>query len=96
MLVDDPAADAIGRGCGAPSGHRSSWPAWSTPATGVDSYDRGVTRQWTHEELVAELGRFEQELRAAGLAEDSVKTYVGRSEIFLRWLVGQYTPQGPR
>jgi hypothetical protein len=24
-----------------------------------------------------------------------VKTYVGRSEIFLRWLAGDYTPRGP-
>lgn len=51
---------------------------------------------WTHEELERELKRFELELRAAKLAESSVRTYVDRSGIFLRWLAGEYHPQGPR
>ena len=54
------------------------------------------TSSWTLRELESELLRFEAELRAAGLAENSVKTYVERSERFLRWLVGEFTPRGPR
>lgn len=40
--------------------------------------------------------RFERELRATGLAPNTIGTYVGRSETFLRWLAGEYRPQGPR
>lgn len=43
-------------------------------------------------ELHAELGRFEAELREAGLSEATITTYVDRSERFLRWLSGDYTP----
>ena len=46
-------------------------------------------------ELRRELDRFEAELRAAGLRENTVHTYVQRSETFLRWLVGDYRPRGP-
>lgn len=51
---------------------------------------------WTIAELEDALERFEQAARAAGLKEDSVRTYVGRSRIFLRWLAGDYQFQGPR
>ncbi len=51
---------------------------------------------WTLEALEKELRRFEGELRAANLAEASVRTYVDRSAIFIRWLAGEYLPQGPR
>ena len=51
--------------------------------------------QWTTEELRIELSRFERELREAGLTDSSVQTYVGRSEIFIRWLDGDYHPRGP-
>jgi len=47
---------------------------------------------WTIPELRRELARFDAELRAAGLAENSVQTYVGRSEYFIRWLAGEYVP----
>jgi hypothetical protein len=40
-------------------------------------------------------GKFERELRAADLRETSVRTYVDRTAIFLRWLAGDYQPQGP-
>jgi hypothetical protein len=56
--------------------------------------DQGQT--WTLSELERELLRFEGELRAAGLAETSVKTYVKGPETFLRWLSGDYVPQGPQ
>lgn len=51
---------------------------------------------WTLDALQKELTRFEAELRAANLRETSVRTYVDRSAIFLRWLAGDYHPQGPR
>jgi hypothetical protein len=31
----------------------------------------------------------------AGLQPNTISTYVGRSETFLRWLVGDYSPRGP-
>lgn len=51
---------------------------------------------WTIQELLDELDRFEREVRAAGLAENSVRTYVDRSRIFVRWLAGDYQFQGGR
>lgn len=36
--------------------------------------------------LVSRLHVFEKELRAAGLSENTVDTYIGRSETFARWL----------
>jgi hypothetical protein len=47
------------------------------------------------EDLRAELRRFENELRAAGLRENSVSTYVDRTDRFLKWLDGDYQPRGP-
>lgn len=51
---------------------------------------------WTTDELEKELRRYESELRAANLAESSVRTYVDRSAMFVRWLAGDYHPRGPR
>lgn len=51
--------------------------------------DRGP---WTAEKLHELLGQFEEELREAGLAETSVRTYVDRSTYFVRWLAGDYAP----
>ncbi len=50
---------------------------------------------WSGDELVSRLHVFEMELRAAGLSDNTVNTYVGRSETFVRWLRGEYTPRGP-
>lgn len=55
-----------------------------------------VSDCWTIEKLHVELRRFEERLRAEGLAPTSIRTYVDRTAIFLRWLVGDYHPQGPR
>jgi hypothetical protein len=60
----------------------------STP----DDHALARERHWTLAELQAELRRFEADLRAAGLKENSVATYVGRTQYFLSWLVGEYTP----
>lgn len=51
--------------------------------------DRGP---WTAEKLHVLLGQFEAELRDAGLAENSIRTYVDRSTYFVRWLAGDYQP----
>ena len=58
--------------------------------------DRRDGERWTIQQLHEKLGLFEQELRAAGLADNTIRTYVDRSDLFLRWLVGEYEPQGPR
>ena len=50
---------------------------------------------WTIAELRIELVRFESAARRAGLKEASVRTYVDRSDRFLRWLAGDYQFQGP-
>ncbi|MDQ3661172.1 MAG: hypothetical protein M3454_08980 [Actinomycetota bacterium] len=55
-----------------------------------------MAESWTIEDLNEELRQFESELRAAKLAEASVRTYVDRSATFIRWLTGVYHPQGPR
>lgn len=51
---------------------------------------------WSVTELERELRRFKRELEQAGLKESSIDTYVQRTSIFLRWLVGEYQPHGPR
>ena len=53
-------------------------------------------KAWTVEDLFEELQRFEDVLRSAGLAENSVRTYVDRSRYFVRWLDGDYEPAGPQ
>ncbi len=50
---------------------------------------------WTVADLQRELERFEAEARRAGLKETSVKTYVDRSAIFVRWLAGDFQFRGP-
>ncbi len=50
---------------------------------------------WTSAELFAQLRAFESALQDAGLRPNTVRTYVGRSETFLRWIIGDYVPRGP-
>lgn len=54
-----------------------------------------MSRSWTIEELRAALERFRADLEAARLCPASVRTYVDRTEVFLRWLAGEYHPRGP-
>ena len=48
-----------------------------------------------HAEVRDELGRFEAELRTAGLRESTIRAYLLGSSLFARWLAGEYAP-GPR
>jgi heme exporter protein D len=50
---------------------------------------------WSAAQLERELQRFEHALRRAGLPETSIRTYVGRSQIFVRRLQGDYQPPDP-
>jgi hypothetical protein len=52
-------------------------------------------QRYSVDELREQLRRFERELRAAGLKESSVTTYVDRTGRFLKWLDGDYQPRGP-
>jgi hypothetical protein len=64
----------------------------------TNGHNEGATMAaegWTYQDLVEKLGEFEAELRRAGLKESTVRTYVDRSETFLRWLVGRFKPHGP-
>lgn len=55
-----------------------------------------MAQSWSLEELHQKLAQFEHELTKAGLHPSSVRTYVDRSAIFLRWIGGDYRPTGPR
>lgn len=50
---------------------------------------------WSVGELQELLSDFEAELRAAGLEENTIRTYVERSTYFVRWLDDDYHPRGP-
>jgi len=50
--------------------------------------------RWTLADLERELVRFEAAARKAGLAENSVRTYVDRSRFFVRWLGGNFEFRG--
>lgn len=47
---------------------------------------------WRSDALIRALTQYETELRAAGLEETTVTTYVDQSARFLRWLSGRYSP----
>ena len=49
-------------------------------------------KSWTEAELRTALDRYEEELRAAGKARNTVTTYVQHPERFINWLVGGYRP----
>lgn len=51
---------------------------------------------WTLGQLRDELERWEELLRSNGYPDSTIQTYVGRSELFLRWLAGEWQPTGPR
>lgn len=51
---------------------------------------------WTVEALRTELCAFEKELVAHGLEPNTIRTYVDRSSLFVRWLAGDYAPRGPQ
>lgn len=55
-----------------------------------------AAEQWTLDELRAELERFKEELRSAGLRESTVYSYLNGSTMFVRWLAGEYAPRGRR
>ena len=73
---------------------RTDVAAVSTVAPGASVAAPGGQR-YSPAELRAELRRFEHQLRAAGLKETSVTTYVDQTGRFLKWLEGDYQPQGP-
>jgi len=52
-------------------------------------------QRYSPTELRVELRRFQDQLRAAGLKETSITTYVDRTSHFLKWLEGDYQPRGP-
>ena len=70
-------------------------PLDSTPQC-MSTLDAMAETRWSIEELKQELSRFEREARAAGLKENSVRTYVDRSARFVRWLAGDLEFRGGR
>jgi hypothetical protein len=49
-------------------------------------------RSWSLADLRSELERYEVELRAAGKGQLTIDTYIGQSERFVRFLIGDYRP----
>lgn len=49
-------------------------------------------RSWSLADLRSELKRYEVELRAAGKGQLTIDTYIGQSERFVRFLIGDYRP----
>lgn len=47
-------------------------------------------------DLRAQLERFKEELRAGGLRESTIHSYLCGSRLFVRWLAGEYVPGPPR
>ena len=47
---------------------------------------------WSLAELRSELERYESELRAAGKGQLTIDTYIGQSDRFVRFLIGDYRP----
>jgi len=43
-----------------------------------------------------ELERFKQDLRAGGLRESTIHSYLSGATLFVRWLGGEYQPGGSR
>ena len=54
-----------------------------------------MPKTWTMRQLRQELRGFEDALHRAGHRDNTVQTYVGRSDTFLRWIDGKYVPRGP-
>jgi hypothetical protein len=50
---------------------------------------------YTVKDLEGKRDEFEAVLQEAGLTENTVRTYVDRSQRFLDWLAGRYSPRGP-
>lgn len=57
---------------------------------------------WTIDELRDELAKWEAELRATrgtngqSYSPDTIKSHIGHSAQFIRWLAGEWHPHGPR
>jgi hypothetical protein len=57
---------------------------------------------WSVYDLRRDLDRWERELRAATNAggqhysEDTIRSHIGHSAQFIRWLAGEWQPHGPR
>ena len=68
-----------------------SWPA----LLGGHTYEISMCMSepaWTEQELRSALDQYEDELRKAGKARNTVTTYVQHPERFINWLVGDYKP----
>lgn len=57
---------------------------------------------WTEDDLWREVERWEQQMRATTAidgtpySEDTIKSHIGHSKQFIRWLTGEWQPHGPR
>lgn len=51
-----------------------------------------LDRAWSLAQLRSELERYEAELREAGKEQQTIATYIGQSERFVRFLIGDYRP----
>ena len=74
----------------------------AAPQAKLDQIRAGSEDAWTVEDLRRELDRWDGELRSATNAlgqhypDDTVRTHIGHSAQFIRWLAGTWQPHGPR
>jgi hypothetical protein len=65
------------------------------PRNAAQAEPRSRHGPWAAAELVRELTGYRAELEGARMQPLAIRTYVGCSEMFVRWLGGQYTARGP-
>jgi len=67
-------------------------PKWSSPGPRHDTDASSTRTEWSASEFQAELAQFSHALRAAGLKEATIHSYLTGSSRFVRWLAGDYVP----
>ena len=53
-----------------------------------------MATSWNIDSLRAEIVRYREALVEAGKVPNTVQTYVDRADRFVRWLAGEYDPNG--
>ena len=51
---------------------------------------------WSLSELNTKLKEYEELLISKGMSQNTINTYIQHPERFIRFLIGEYTPKGPR
>jgi hypothetical protein len=69
---------------------------------GLNEMVSGRQESWTLDDLRQELDRWKQELvnttgtEGQPYSADTIRSHIGHSAQFIRWLAGEWQPHGPR